>query len=55
MFRDEDDRTGVTFSPYHDVSPDVAGEIFLLGYDDVEISNLSIYGYGTKTVVIRAM
>lgn len=53
VFRDEDDRTVVTFSPYHDISSDVAGEIFLPGYD-VEISNLSIYGYGTKTVVIRA-
>ena len=54
VFRNEDDRTVVTFSPYHDISPDVAGEIFLPGYD-VEISDLSIYGYGTKTVVIRAM
>lgn len=43
VFRDEDDRTVVTFSPYHDISSDVAGEIFLPGYD-VEISNLSIYG-----------
>lgn len=33
MFRDEDDRTVVTFSPYHDISSDVAGEIFLPGYD----------------------
>lgn len=39
---------------YHDISPDVAGEIYLPGYD-VEVSDLSIYGYGTKTVVIRAM
>ena len=54
MFRDEDDRTVVTFSPYHDISPDSAEEIFLPGYD-VEVSDLSIYGYGTKTVVIRAM
>ena len=53
VFRDEDDRTVVTFSPYHDISSDVAGEIFLPGYD-VEISNLSLDGYGTKTVVIRA-
>lgn len=36
------------------ISPDVAGEIYLPGYN-VEISDLSIYGYGTKTVVIRAM
>ena len=54
MFRDEDDRTVVTFSPYHDISPDIAEEIYLPGYD-VEVSDLSIYGYGTKTVVIRAM
>lgn len=54
VFRDENDRIVITFSPYHDISPDVAGEIYLPGYD-VEISNLSIYGYGTKTVVIRAM
>lgn len=54
VFRDEDDRTVVTFSPYHDISPDIAGEIYLPGYN-VEISDLSIYGYGTKTVVIRAM
>lgn len=44
MFRDEDDdRTVVTFSPYHDISPDIAGEIYLSGYD-VEVSDLSIYG-----------
>lgn len=54
VFCDEDDWTVVTFSPYHDISPDIAEEIFLPGYD-VEISDLSIYGYGTKTVVIRAM
>ena len=54
VFRDEDDHTVVTFSPYHDISPDVAGEIYLPGYD-VEVSDLSIYGYGTKTVVIIAM
>ena len=53
VFRDEDDRTVVTFSPYHDISPDTVGEIYLPGYD-VEVSDLSIYGYGTKTVVIRA-
>ena len=55
VFRDENERTVVTFSPYHDISPDVAGEIYLPGYN-VEMSDLSIYGYGTKTVVvIRAM
>lgn len=54
VFQDEDDRTVATFSPYHDISSDDAGEIDLLGYD-VEISDLSIYGYETKTVVIRAM
>ena len=54
MFRDEDDRTVVTFSPYHDISSAVAEEIYLPGYT-VEISDLSIYGYGTKTVVIRTM
>ena len=32
----------------------LTGEIYLPGYD-VEVSDLSIYGYGTKTVVIRAM
>ena len=32
----------------------VAGEIYLPGCN-VEISDLSIYGYGTKTIVIRAM
>ena len=41
MFRDEDDRTVVTFSPYHDISPDVVEEIFLPGYD-VEVSDLGI-------------
>ena len=54
VFRDENDRIVVTFSPYHDISPDIAEEIFLPVYD-VEVSDLSIYGYGTKTVVIRAM
>ena len=54
MFRDEDDRTVVTFSPYHDISSDVAGEIFLPGYD-VEISNLSIYGvyYGKNVPLFQ--
>ena len=31
----------------------IVDEIYLPGYD-VEVSDLSIYGYGTKTVVIRA-
>lgn len=53
VYHDEDDRTVITFSPYHDISPDFTGEIYLPGYN-VEISDLSIYGYGTKTVVIRA-
>ena len=43
VFRDEDDRTVGTFSPYHDISPDIVQEIYLPGYD-VEISDLSIYG-----------
>ena len=43
VFRDEDDRTVGTFSPYHDISPDIVQEICLPGYD-VEISDLSIYG-----------
>lgn len=54
VFRDKDDWTVVTFSPYHDISPDIAEEIYLLGYD-VDVSDLSIYGYRTKTVVIKAM
>ena len=33
VFRDEDDRTVATFSPYHDISPYVTGEIYLPGYD----------------------
>ena len=49
IFRDENDRTVVTFSPYH-LSPRLY-EIDLPGYD-VEISDYSIYGYGTKTIVI---
>lgn len=52
VFRDENDRTVITFSPYHDISPDVAEELYLSGYD-VEVSDLSIYGYGTKTIVER--
>lgn len=54
VFCDEYDRTVVTFSPYHDISSDVAREVYLPGYN-VEISNLSFYGYGTKTVEISAM
>lgn len=54
VFRDKDDRTVVTFSPYHDISFDVAGEIYLPGYN-VEISNLGFYGYGTKPFEISAM
>ena len=53
VFRHENDRTVATFSPYHDISSEIAGEIYLSGYD-VDVSDLSIYGYGTKTVVIRA-
>lgn len=48
VFRDEDDNPVVTFSPYHGV-PSV---VEVPGYD-VEISELSIYSYGTKTVVMR--
>ena len=43
VFRDEDDRTVATFSPYHDISPYVTGEIYLPGYD-VEILYLSNFG-----------
>ena len=43
VFRDEDDRTVVTFSPYN-VVPKV---IEVPGYD-VEISDYSIYSYGSK-------
>lgn len=52
VFRDEDDNPVVTFSPYHGVNHGVIGEIDVPGYD-VEISELSIYSYGTKTVVMR--
>ena len=47
VFRDEDDRTVVTFSPYNAV-PKV---INVPGYD-VEVSDYSIYSYGTKTIVM---
>ena len=50
----EDDRIVVTFSLYHDIFSEIAGEIYLPGYD-VEVNDLSIYGYGTKTVVIRVI
>lgn len=50
VFRDEDDRPVVTLSPYSAV-PKV---IDVPGYN-VEISNLSIYSYGTKTIVMRGM
>ena len=50
VFRDEDDRTVVTFSPYNAV-PRV---IDIPGYD-VEVSDFSIYSYGTKTIVMRRL
>lgn len=50
VFRDEDDRTVVTFSPYNAV-PKV---IDVPGYD-VEVSDYSIYSYGTKTIVMRQL
>lgn len=48
VFRDEDDNPVVTFSPYNAV-PRV---VDVPGYD-VEISEYSIYSYGTKTIVMR--
>jgi hypothetical protein len=51
VFRDANDRTVVTFSPYH-LLPLATLEQYLYGYD-VEISDYSIYGYGTRTIVIR--
>ena len=50
VFRDEDDRTVITFSPYNAV-PKV---IDVPGYD-VEVSDYSIYSYGTKTIVMRRL
>ena len=50
VFRDEDDRTVVTFSPYNAV-PKV---IDVPGYD-VEVSDYSIYSYGTKTIVMMTI
>lgn len=43
VFRDEDDNPVVTFSLYYGV----IGEIGVPGYD-VEVSNYSIYSYGTN-------
>jgi hypothetical protein len=51
VFRDADDRTVVTFSPYY-LLPIATVKQHLYEYD-VEISDYSIYGYGTKTLVIR--
>ena len=52
-FRDENDNTVVTFSPYglggH------GGGSMQIGRWEIEISDLSIYGYGTKTVVARSI
>ena len=50
VFRDENDRTVITFSPYNAV-PKV---IDVPGYD-VEVSDYSIYSYGTKTIVTRRL
>lgn len=50
VFRDEDDRTVITFSPYN-AAPKV---IDVPGYD-VEVSDYSIYSYGTKTIVMRQL
>ena len=47
VFRDEDDRTVVTFSPYDAVPKGID----VPGYD-VEVSDYSIYSYGTKTILI---
>lgn len=48
VFRDEADKSVVTFSPYNVTSR----VIEMPGYD-VEISGYSIYSYGTKTIVMR--
>ena len=50
VFRDEDDRTVVTFSPYDAVPKGID----VPGYD-VEVSDYSIYSYGTKTIVMRRL
>ena len=52
VFRDDNDETVVTFSPYHDVN-DFCG-ISLGGYE-FTYSDYSIYGNGTATVVARSM
>lgn len=48
VFWNGDDRPVVTFSPYHEIDETVE----VPGYD-LEISDYSIYSYGTKTMVIR--
>lgn len=50
VFRDKEDRTVITFSPYNAV-PKV---IDVPGYD-VEVSDYSIYSCGTKTIVMRQL
>lgn len=54
VFRDAEDRTVVTYSPYGvDVlSQDVADAVLRYGYQ-IEICEYSIYGYGTKTFVVK--
>ena len=52
IFRDYNDETVVTFSPYHDVRD--FGGIFLGGYE-FTYSEYSIYGNGTATIVARPM
>ena len=48
VFRDADDRPVITFSPYH-IGID---SIEVPGYE-VEISDLSLYGDGARTIVMR--
>ena len=48
VFRDADDRPVITFSPYH-IGID---NIEVPGYE-VEISDLSLYGDGARTIVMR--
>ena len=52
-FRDGNDNTVVTFSPYG-LGGHGGGSV-QLGSWEIEISDLSIYGYGTKTVVARSI
>lgn len=52
VFRDENDNTVVTFSPYQDVRQ--LGGIMIGGFE-FTYSERSIYGYGTYTVVARKM